>query len=137
MILFFVFGFIAFMGLYETTPMEMIESQITGRGPASVAASVAMRSTEVLKIDCVNFNQELKVPAHQVRLEGYLCDKTPNQKEVTITNETTGKTAMLFNKGKSEYMTDFIQLIDGKNQITLSYVAKNQQVKKVDLTILK
>ncbi|MES2768560.1 MAG: hypothetical protein V4596_05375 [Bdellovibrionota bacterium] len=137
MILFFAFGFIAFMGLYETTPMQLIESQITGRAPASVAASVAMKSTEVLKIDCANFNQEVKIPAHQVRLEGYLCDKLPNQKEISIRNETTGKTATLFNKGKSEYMTDFIQLKDGKNQITLSYVSKNQQVKKVDLTILK
>ena len=131
-----MFGFFAFVGVYETTPIEMIESQITGRGPASVAATAALRSTEVLKIDCANFAQELKVPANQVRLEGYLCDKEAS-KDVSITNETTGKTATLFNKSKSEYMTDFIQLKDGKNQITLSYVSKNQQVKKVDLTILK
>jgi len=131
-----MFGFFAFVGVYETTPIEMIESQITGRGPASVAATAALRSTEVLKIDCANFAQELKVPANQVRLEGYLCDKEAS-KDVSITNETTGKTATLFNKSKSEYMTDFIQLKDGKNQITLSYVSKNQQIKKVDLTILK
>lgn len=136
MILFSTFGFIAFIGLYENTPIQIIESQITGRNPASVASVAAMKSTEILKIDCANFQQELKVPAHQVRLEGYLCDKTLG-KEVTIRNETTGKEATLFKRGNSEYMTDFIQLKPGKNQITLSYVSTKQQPQKVDLTILK
>lgn len=135
MAIFFVFGFIAFMGLYETTPIQMIESQITGRGPASVAANVKMKSVEILQIDCASFNQEVPVSAHQVRLEGYLCDN--NNSDVSIRNETTGKSATLFNKGKSVYMTDFIQLASGKNQITLSYIAKNKQLKKVDLTVIK
>lgn len=130
-----MFGFFVFGSVYERTPIEMIESQITGRGPASVAASVAMKSTEVLKIDCADFAQELKVPAKHVRLHGVLCDKNAS-KEVMIRNETTGKTVTLFNKSQSEYMTDFIQLKDGKNQITLSYVSKDK-AKKVDLTILK
>lgn len=135
MIVFLMFGFFAFGSVYERTPIEMIESQITGRGPASVAATASLRSTEVLKIDCSNFAQELKIPAKQVRLEGYLCDKNAS-KDVLIRNETTGKTATLFKKSKSEYMTDFIQLKDGKNQITLSYVSSNQP-KKIELTILK
>jgi hypothetical protein len=137
MILFVVLGFFAFMGLYETTPIEMIESQITGRMPASVVAATALKSTETLNIDCSDFSQEIKVPAHHVRLEGYLCDKTPNPDKVIIQNVTTGKNATLFNRGKTKYMTDFIQLVDGKNQISFSYVMKDQKTKTVDLTIIR
>ena len=124
------------MGLYETTPIEMIESQITGRSPASIA-TVSLKSTEVLKIDCANFDQELRVPAHQVRLEGYMCDKIMNEKDVTIVNETTGKTATLFNKGKTQYMTDFIQLKDGENRISFNYKQKDQSLKTIDLMIVR
>ncbi len=126
-----------FTGLYETTPIQMIESQFTGRGPASVGAVAAIKSIEVLQVDCANFAQEIVVPAHQVRLEGYLCDKNTDQKSVTIRNETTGKTATLFNKGKEGYMTDFIQLKGGKNQITLSYLSKKNEKKKIDLTLVR
>lgn len=145
MMLFVVFGLMAFMGLYETTPMQMIESQITGRNPASVASTAVLKATEVLQVDCSNFDQEISVPAHQVRLEGYLCDKTADQGEVSVRNETTGKTATLFNRGKSKYMTDFIQLADGKNEISLSYPLSSphkghdatQKLKKIALTIIK
>lgn len=135
MALFFGLGFFAFMGLYETTPMQMIESQITGRSPASVVSP--LKSTEVLNIDCSNFAQELSVPAHHVRLEGYMCDKVLDFNKVQIQNVTTGKVATLFNSGKSKYMTDFIQLVEGKNQISLSYVMKDQKSKTLDLTIVR
>jgi hypothetical protein len=133
--LFFVFGVFAFLSLYETTPIQMIESQITGRNPASVAAP--LKSTEILNIDCSNFAQEITVPAHHVRLEGYLCDKIPNPSDVRIQNVTTGKDATLFKSGKAKYMTDFIQLVNGKNQITLSYMMKDQKTKTLDLTIIR
>ena len=136
MVFFVLFGLIVFSGLYETTPIQMIESQITGRGPASVAASVALKSVQILKVDCASFVQEMAVPARQVRLEGYLCDQ--NAKNVSIRNETTGKSATLFSRGgKAEYMTDFIQLKEGKNQITLSYLSKKNEPKKFDLTIVR
>ena len=137
MMLFSAFGLMAFMSLYETTPIEMIESQIAGRNPASVASAAALKATEVLQVDCSSFAQEISVPAHQVRLEGYLCDKTSDQKKVSIRNETTGKTATLFDRGKSKYMTDFIQLADGKNEISLSYPIKDQKLKKIALTLIK
>jgi hypothetical protein len=137
LMLFLVLGFFVSMSLYETTPIEMIESKITGRVPASVAAAAALKSTEVLNIDCSDFAQELTVPAHHVRLEGYLCDKIANPDKVTIQNVTTGKTATLFNHGKSKYMTDFIQLVGGKNQISFSYVMKDQKTKTLDLTIVR
>src|SRR5690606_27534632 len=135
--LFVVFGFIAFMGMYETTPIQMIESQITGRTPASVAAATSVKSTEVLKIDCSEFNQEIHVPAHHVRLEGYLCNKVPDASKVYLKNETTGKSATLFNRGMIRYMTDFIQLVEGKNNISLSFVLKDKSTKRVDLTLIR
>ncbi len=134
---FFVLGLVSFLGLYEKTPIQMIESGFTGRNPASVAASVAIKSTEILRIDCSNFRQELPVPAHQVRLEGYLCDMDPEHKDFSIRNQTTGKNATLFKHGKSKYMTDYIQLAEGKNQITLSYLSKNKQRRELDLTLIK
>lgn len=135
--LFFLFGLMAFMSLYETTPMEMIESKIAGRNPASVASTVAVKATEILQVDCSNFNQEISVPAHQVRLEGYLCDRVTVKNGVSIKNETTGKTATLFDRGKSKYMTDFIQLANGKNEISLSYPLKDQKVRKIALILIK
>ncbi len=135
--LFGFLGCIAFLGIYETTPIQMIESQITGRTPASVAATAQMKSTEVLKIDCSEFNQEIKVPAHHVRLEGYLCSKTSDASQVVLKNETTGKSATLFNRGVSRYMTDFIQLVDGRNQISLSYALNDKRTKKVDLVLIR
>lgn len=140
MILFAVFGLMAFMSLYERTPIDMIESQITGTGrvPASVGGVAAqLKATEVLQVDCSNFDQEISVPAHQVRLEGYLCDKILEEKGISIRNETTGKTATLFNPGKQKYMTDFIQLTGGKNLISMSYTLKGQKVKKIDLTLIR
>jgi hypothetical protein len=134
---FFVLGLFSFLGLYEKTPIQMIESGFTGRDPASVAATATLKSTEILTIDCANFNQEVSVPAHQVRLEGYLCDMHPEQKGISIWNQTTGKVATLFKPGRSRYMTDFIQLVSGKNKIKLSYLSKGNQPKEVELTIIK
>lgn len=125
------------MGLYETTPIEMIESKITGRTPASVAAAASIKSTAVLKIDCSDFGQELRVTAYHVRLEGYLCNKASEDSGVFLKNETTGKSATLFPRGMTRYMSDFIQLVEGQNQISLSYVLKDKSTKRVELMLIR
>lgn len=129
------FGFISFLTLDTSgTSIDIIHNQLSGRTPASVAEAVDI-STETLNVDCLDFNKEVLVKAHQVRIVGKLCDekKFPETRleNITSTNEPT-----LFKK-KGTFTTDYFNLVEGANVISLRLKDKNQNEIIKNLTLIR
>lgn len=129
-----VFGFISFLTLDTAgTSIEIIQNQITGRGPASIATPE--RHTEIVNVDCSDFDKEISVKARQVRIIGKLCDAKLFT-DVTLKNETQPNEPTLFKK-KGTFTTDYINLVQGANVLSLRLKDKNQKEIIKNLTVIR
>jgi len=132
---FLVLGLAVYFSVREATPIQMIERDVLGeRGPASVSVPT-LKSTEILNVGCDDYKKEISVRALQVRLNGALCN-LKTAESVSLQNETTGQPATIFRRGSSEYTTDYIQLKNGKNQMSLTYTV-NDKPHKLDFVLIQ
>ncbi|MBX2988507.1 MAG: hypothetical protein KF802_11485 [Bdellovibrionaceae bacterium] len=78
---------------------------------------------------------EVRIKGGQLRLHGKSCAEGFSAERLSITNETNGFTASVFDKGRHEYETDLIQLREGANKIRLQYMNSSGKTVEKILTV--
>lgn len=127
-----------------TVPAQAIKQQETARNPASFPEqSPSMTKPEQthfskledLAWDCKG-TQNSEMHATHVRLKGKTVCQNQTIKEIKIRNLSNGFTATVFANDKG-FLTDFIDLQVGANNIKVDYVDKQGKSITADLTVLR
>jgi hypothetical protein len=137
---------VAVLGAGAVADVLSIEEKSTlVRGPASIAQIVSENS-EMINFDCATDNitsnaAAAKNEVHSVRgsllrLQGRGCGVKFDAQRLKILNESNGFTAAVFQKQKSKYETDLIQLNKGVNLIRFEYLSDSHQNRKPIYKIL-
>jgi len=101
---------------------------------------------ETLDLNCVTHNQvrKLKTQAHQLRLTGNLCPplesllKGNNKyKAPHIINQTNGFLATVFVTQGDLFTSDYIYLVQGRNQVLFTWESKKDKKSYSELLIVR
>lgn len=104
---------------FQTSLLRLPASSIQGRGQDLLKNA---QSTPTLQIDCNNLElKHVKLSQRKIRFTGTCLEtnEKPQNAELSIVNATNGYTASLF-IAKNKFITDFIDLTAGQNEIQIS-----------------
>lgn len=118
--------------------------QVASRAPSAVGPVSLRPITPSLREAMIEWNwecraaavSEAKVKGGHLRLKGKSCATGFSPDRLSITNETNGFTASVFDKGRQEYETDLIQLRQGDNRIRVQYVNSSGKTVEKILTVI-
>lgn len=101
----------------------------SSRGPASVVTSSEtsqFAKAETLSFDCNKEWRGQELKATHLRIKAINCEG-----KAQVTNQSNGFTASLVYAKKAEFTTDFIDLVEGKNDLVISAIdSKGKKVQK-------
>lgn len=104
-----------------------------GAGPVDMAPTA--EPLETLQWDCQDYAAAPQFKGSHLRLKSRFCDKSEPQ-ELKVTNHSNGYTAAVFINA-SGFSTDFIDLKDGMNQISIEWTSGQGQKVKRDLSVVR
>lgn len=125
-------------------PTQAVRAIEAVRNPASLPEShdslnpapVNLSKLEDLTWDCKNKNFNVELAATHFRLKGKAYCKGQPIKDLSVRNLSNGFTASIFTNEKG-FLTDFIDLQPGANEIRLVYNDRTGKASEVSLTILR
>lgn len=110
-------------------------SQVAQRNVASQNPTAEQDYASILEVKCDSDQQSLETSVLRMRIKGANClgDATKN---TWIKNNSNGFVATVFHKPDFSFTTDYINLTEGKNEITVAFET-NQGVTKKNLVVTR
>lgn len=119
-------------GTESGQPEQKIKANVSvGRFPSSVSTEANVNVSSALRefahydlsCDKKGLSKKFKqtVAGHVIQLRGKICTPNLKESEIEIINNSNGFTASTFGNGSNKYLTDFIQLQKGDNEIVIRY----------------
>lgn len=111
----------------DIPPRDVATASVGPRGPASTPKIVEVPAALAWREPLVEWACDQAAPkpfaiqGRHLQLKGKACGTDFKMERLTIVNETNGFTASVFEKSKSNFETDLIQLREGSNRVRVTY----------------